>query len=78
MMITTAHELAESGVYNQSSPRLIFRNKIFTRGQSFSYKARQVAVAICQEHLDRGGFCMLVEDGNLITLWRQIGSIQPK
>ncbi len=78
MMITTASELAESGIYNQFGIQLIFHNKVFTKGQSFSCKAREVALEICQEHLDNGGFCMLVEEGNLITLWRQTGCIQPK
>jgi len=78
MMITTASELAQLGTYNPLGAQLIFRDKVFTKGQSFSCRARQVALAVCQENPEHGGFCMLVEDGNLITIWRQTGCIQPR
>lgn len=78
MLITTARELAELGIsYNKSAVQWLFHNKILTKGQRFSHRARQVALKVCRENRDRGEFCLLVEEGNLLTLWRQTGSIQP-
>ncbi len=77
-LITTTHELAEFGVsYHKSAAQLVVHNKVLVKGQSFSCRARQVALRVCRENRDRGEFCLLVEDGNLLTLWRQTGSIQP-
>jgi hypothetical protein len=52
-----------------SQGKIVFNDKTLTRGADFSLERRTAAIAYCQQSIDSGIFCILVEDKFQLTIW---------
>ena len=64
-------ELEVQGFAFQAKSQMVFNNTIFTKGQSFSQQDRKEALGICNKYLKSDILCLIVENDEKLTLWRE-------
>jgi len=70
MIIFSSKDLDKYGISHQSSSQLVFRGKLFTKGQTFAGRLRQLAVEIAQENMGMGQPSIVIDYDTHVTLWR--------
>ncbi|MGK7887753.1 MAG: hypothetical protein AB4042_00365 [Leptolyngbyaceae cyanobacterium] len=70
MIIFASKELDQYGISHQSSSKLVFQGRLFTKGQTFASRLRDIAVEVAQENISLGQPCILVDYETHVTLWR--------
>lgn len=71
MLSFTSEELEQFGIPYQKTSQFIFRNRLFSKGPSFSKAAREIAIALYKHYRATGTICLLVESEDYVTLCRQ-------
>lgn len=70
MIILASKELDKHGISHQAATRLVFQGRLFTKGQTFASRLRDVAVKVAQEELSLGQPCIVIDHETHITLWK--------
>ena len=70
MIILASKDLDKHGISHQSSSQLIFKGRVFTKGQTFAAHLRDVAIELAQENLTLGQPCIVIDYDSHVTLWR--------
>lgn len=75
MLILSAQELESKGIPYLAASTILFQERLFVKGQSFSQRVRQVAIDLYAEYLSSGIHCLLVESAEQLTFWRELESL---
>ena len=70
MIILASKDLDRYGISHKSSSQLIFKGRIFTKGQTFAAHLREVAIELAEENLMLGQPCIVIDYDSHVTLWR--------
>lgn len=70
MIILASKDLDRYGISHKSSSQLIFKGRIFTKGQTFAAHLRDVAIELAEENLTLGQPCIVIDYDSHVTLWR--------
>ena len=70
MIILASKDLDKYGISHQSSSQLVFKGRVFTKGQTFAAHLRDVAIELAQENLTLGQPCIVIDYDSHVTLWR--------
>ena len=70
MIILASKDLDRHGISHQSSSQLIFKGRVFTKGQTFAAHLRDIAIELAQENLTLGQPCIVIDYDSHVTLWR--------
>ena len=70
MIILASKDLDKHGISHQSSSQLVFKGRIFTKGQTFAAHLRDIAIELAQENLTLGQPCIVIDYDSHVTLWR--------
>ena len=61
-----------------TTSEIYFKNKLLTRGPSFSKTLRQAAINFCEKYFDPKLFCLIVESNSYFTVWIDKSEIESK
>lgn len=61
-----------------TTSKIYFKNKLLTRGPSFSKTLRQAAINFCEKYFDPKLFCLIVEGNSYFTVWIDKSEIESK
>lgn len=70
MIILASKDLDKHGISHQSSSKLFFKGRVFTKGQTFAPHLRDLAIELAQENLTLGQPCIVIDYESHVTLWR--------
>ena len=76
-LIFMVEELEAQGIYQQCASEFWFQGKLLVVSLSLAKSLRQDAIDICQEKLDAGKFCILVEYSAHFTVWEEKSIKEP-
>ncbi len=71
-MVLRANSLEKRGIPYRTSQYISVRGRTLQKGESFSKRVYAAAVAQCERLQIEGIFCLLVESGEVLTLWREV------
>lgn len=70
MFFLTEEELGIQNIPVHRSSKILFKNKIFTRGPDFAKNSREAAISFChQKQTESNVLCLLVEHHLYLTVW---------
>lgn len=70
MIIFASKDLDKYGISHQSSSQLMFKGRMFTKGQTFAAHLRNIAIELAEENLTLGQPCIVIDYDSHVTLWR--------
>ncbi|NEQ96901.1 MAG: hypothetical protein F6K30_09280 [Cyanothece sp. SIO2G6] len=70
MIILASKELDKRGISHQSTTKLVFQGRLFTKGQTFASRLRDMAVEVAQEEQSLGQPCIVIDHETHVTLWK--------
>ncbi|WP_088241899.1 hypothetical protein [Calothrix rhizosoleniae] len=72
ILVLKAQELEARGIIDDKTTKeFIFQGKLLKKGQLFSKRFRQVAIDTCQQKLDAGRFCVVIEGEVEFAVWEE-------
>ncbi|MCU0568178.1 MAG: DUF4278 domain-containing protein [Oculatellaceae cyanobacterium Prado106] len=80
MMILRMEALEAQGIAYRTATQFTFDNQVFSKGQSFPIRMRQVAIELAQGYQASGTLCLLVESADHVTIClfkRQLAPVAP-
>ncbi len=69
MLFFTPEELKRQGISCKDTSQITFQKKLFTRAVDFSRKYRQASIRFCQDYVNSGLLCLIVENRTYFTVW---------
>ena len=77
LLLLTVEKLAKMGISHGSSSTITLDCKQFYIGPAFSLKMRAAAISFCEQEESQGHECLLVENNNVLTVWKQVVNTVP-
>ncbi len=69
MYLIVSEEGELKKVFVRKRSKICFKNKLLTRGPSFSKKLKQAAINFCEKYFDPKLFFLIVENNFYFTVW---------
>jgi hypothetical protein len=75
MIVLTLEEIKQHGISGNELSEIVFQNKTFTKGSTYSQRCRESAIAYGQQYSATQGECVVIDNGTYLTLWLEQKSL---